>query len=112
MPSSCGKRPRTEGVSVNGKKGKGKFADIDAIIRDKGARKLFNDRWTPELLALFAEDNGGEYRLRGGQLSLQFEGGWGNRTEAFRDSSANWNVGGTRSAGTLKLNRHREVAHR
>jgi ATP-dependent helicase YprA (DUF1998 family) len=76
MPSSWWKRPRTEGVSVKGKKGKGKFADMDVIIRDKGARKLFKDRWTPELLALFAEDNGGEYRLRGGQLSLQFEGPW------------------------------------
>jgi Zn finger protein HypA/HybF involved in hydrogenase expression len=76
MPSSWWKRPRIQGVSVKGKKGKGKFADMDIVIPDKGARKLFNDQWTPELLALFAEDNGGEYRLRGGQLSLQFEGKW------------------------------------
>lgn len=76
MPSVWWKRPRTEGVSVKGKRGKGKFADMDAVIRDKSARKIFNDRWTPELLALFAEDNAGEYRLRGGQLSLQFGGQW------------------------------------
>ncbi len=76
MPSTWWKRPRIQGVSVKGKKGKGKFADMDIIIREKSARKLFNDRWTPELLTLFAEDNSGEYRLRGGQLSLQFEGPW------------------------------------
>lgn len=76
MPSTWWKRPRIQGVSVKGKKGKGKFADMDIVIREKGARKLFNDRWTPELLALFTEDMNGEYRLRGGQLSLQFEGPW------------------------------------
>ena len=76
MPSSWWKRPRIEGVSVKGKKGKGKFDAMDVIIRDKAARKIFNDRWTPELLALFTADMGGEYQLQGGELSLLFEGPW------------------------------------
>lgn len=76
MPTSWWKRPRVHGVSVKGKKGKGKFDAMDDVIRDKGARKLFNDKWTPELLLLFSTDLGGEYQLRGGELSLLFEGPW------------------------------------
>ena len=76
MPSSWWKRPRVQGVSVKGKKGKGKFDAMDVVIRDKPARKVFNDKWTPELLSLFSTDMGGEHQLRGGELSLLFEGPW------------------------------------
>ena len=76
MPSSWWNRPRTQGVSVKGKKGKGKFDAMDAVIQDKAARKLFNDSWTPELLSIFCTDASGEYQLRGNQLSLLFEGPW------------------------------------
>ena len=76
MPSSWWKRPKTQGVSVKGKKGKGKFDAMDDVIKDKSARKIFNDKWTPELLSLFTTDMGGEYQLRGGELSLLFEGPW------------------------------------
>lgn len=76
MPTSWWKRPRVEGVSVKGKKGKGKFDAMDVVIRDKAARKLFNDKWTPELLSLFTTDMGGEYQLRGSELSLLFGGPW------------------------------------
>ena len=76
MPTSWWKRPRVEGVSVKGKKGKGKFDAMDDVIRDKAARKLFNDKWTPELLSLFTTDMGGEYQLRGSELSLLFDGPW------------------------------------
>ena len=76
MPTSWWKRPRTQGVSVKGKKGKGKFDAMDLVIKDKTARKLFNDKWTPELLSLFTTDMGGEYQLRGGELSLLFDGSW------------------------------------
>ena len=76
MPTSWWKRPRVEGVSVKGKKGKGKFDAMDVVIRDKTARKLFNDKWTPELLSLFTTDMGGEYQLRGSELSLLFDGPW------------------------------------
>ena len=76
MPSSWWKRPRIHGVSVKGKKGKGKFDAMETVIRDKKARKLFNDKWTPELLSLFSTDMGGEYQFRGGELSLLFGGSW------------------------------------
>ena len=76
MPTSWWKRPRVQGVSVKGKKGKGKFDAMDVVIRDKSARKLFNDKWTPELLSVFTTDLGGEYQLRGGELSLLFDGPW------------------------------------
>jgi hypothetical protein len=76
MPTSWWKRPRIEGVSVKGKKGKGKFDAMDLIIRDKAMRKIFNERWTPELLALFTTDMGGEFQLKGSELSLLLEGGW------------------------------------
>lgn len=76
MPSSWWKRPRIQGVSVKGKKGKGKFDAMDVVIKDKASRKLFNDLWTPELLSIFTTDMGGEYQLRGSDLSLLFEGDW------------------------------------
>ena len=44
--------------------------------RTRRASKLFNDKWTPELLALFTTDMGGEYQLRGSELSLLFDGAW------------------------------------
>jgi ATP-dependent helicase YprA (DUF1998 family) len=76
MPSTWRNRSKAEGVSVKDKKGKGKFAAMDVVITDRAARKVFNDKWTPELMALFAVDLGGAYQLRGDQLSLQFEGPW------------------------------------
>ena len=76
MPTSWWKRPKIEGVSVKGKKGKGKFDAMDVIIPDKAARKIFNDRWTPELLALFTTDMGGEFQLKGSELSLLLDGEW------------------------------------
>ena len=49
---------------------------MNGVIKDKSARKLFNDKWTPELLSLFCSDMGGEYQLRGSELSLLFAGPW------------------------------------
>jgi len=76
MPSTWRNRSKAEGVSVKDKKGKGRFTAMDKIITDKAARKIFNDQWTPELLALFTTDLGGAYQLRGSELSLRFEGPW------------------------------------
>lgn len=76
MPYTWRNRPKSEGVSVKAKKGKGKFDAMDVIITDKTARKVFNDKWTPLLLSLFTSDMGGEYQLRGGELSLRFDGEW------------------------------------
>ena len=76
MPSSWWRRPRIQGVSVKGKKGKGKFEAMDIVIKDKASRKLFNEKWTPELLSLFSTDMNGEYQFRGTELSLLFGGSW------------------------------------
>jgi ATP-dependent helicase YprA (DUF1998 family) len=76
MPSTWQNRSRAEGVSIKDKKGKGMFKAMDVVITDKGARKIFNEKWTPELLSVFTVDLGGAYQLRGGELSLQFDGGW------------------------------------
>ena len=76
MPSSWWKRPRVDGVSVKAKKGKGTFDAMNVVLKDKTARKIFNDKWTPELLSLFSTDMGGEYQLRGAELSLVFDGPW------------------------------------
>ena len=75
MPPVWWRRPRSEGTSVRGQKGK--FKAMDTIITDKNARKLFADKWSPALLALFTQDSdGGFKRLRGSELSLLFEGDW------------------------------------
>jgi Domain of unknown function (DUF1998)/Helicase conserved C-terminal domain len=76
MPSTWQNRSRAEGVSIKDKKGKGRFRAMDVVITDKAARKIFNEKWTPELLAFFTVDLGGAYQLRGGELSLQFDGSW------------------------------------
>ncbi len=76
MPTTWWNRPRVQGVSVKGKKGKGKFDAMNDVIKDKSARKFFNEKWTPELLSLFCVDMGGEYQLRGSELSLLFDGPW------------------------------------
>jgi ATP-dependent helicase YprA (DUF1998 family)/Zn finger protein HypA/HybF involved in hydrogenase expression len=76
MPTTWWNRSKKEGVAITGKKGRGKFDAMDRIILDRASRKIFNDRWTPELLTLFASDMNGEWQLRGSQLSLVFEGNW------------------------------------
>lgn len=76
MPTTWRNRSRAEGVSVKDKKGKGVFKSMKLVIADKAAMKVFADKWTPDLLAIFAVDQGGAYQLQGGALSLQFEGSW------------------------------------
>jgi ATP-dependent helicase YprA (DUF1998 family) len=76
MPTSWWNRPRAHGISIKGKKGKGKFEAMDEVITAKAARRLFNEKWLPELLAMFTSDTGGEYQLRGSELSLLFSGDW------------------------------------
>jgi len=76
MPSSWWNRPASQGVSVKAKKGKGNFKAMEIVIRDKSARKFFEQKWTPLLLSIFCTDMGGEYQLRGGELSLLFDAPW------------------------------------
>ena len=74
MPSVWWQRPRTHGTSIKGQKGK--FRAFERILTDKGHRKVFNDKWLPELQRLFTEDMGGTRRLRGSELSLLLDGDW------------------------------------
>ena len=77
MPPVWWKRPRSQGISIGGQKGK--FAAMATVLGDKDAQKVFWDQWSPELLKLFTEDTeGGIKRLRGSQLTLMFEGIWVN----------------------------------
>lgn len=76
MPTTWRNRSKAEGVSVKDKKGKGRFRAMDTILTDKAARRVFNDNWTPQLLALFTVDYGGAYQLKGGQLTIQFDHDW------------------------------------
>ena len=75
MPPVWWKRPRSQGISIGGQKGK--FAAMATVLGDKDAQKVFWDQWSPKLLKLFTEDTeGGVKRLRGSQLTLKFEGTW------------------------------------
>ena len=75
MPPVWWKRPRSQGISIGGQKGK--FTEMGTVLGDKAAQKVFWDQWSPELLKLFTEDmGGGVRRLRGNQLTLMFEGSW------------------------------------
>lgn len=76
MPGTWWRRPRSEGTSVGGDKGKFQKAMSD-VIKDKSARKFFWDKWLPDLLRIFTQDmGGGMRRLRGSELSLLFGGEW------------------------------------
>ena len=77
MPQTWWQRPRAEGFSVRGKKGKGTFDAMKHVFGDnRAAKKIFNDSWSPALLRLFTEDVSGIRRLRGSDLSLTFENNW------------------------------------
>jgi ATP-dependent helicase YprA (DUF1998 family) len=75
MPPVWWKRPRSNGTSIDGHKGK--FKSMDVVLQDKAARKIFWEKWSPGLLAIFTEElEGGIKRLRGSELTLLFEGTW------------------------------------
>ena len=75
MPPVWWRRPRSQGTSVRGQRGK--FRAMDKVLLDRTARKVFWDQWSPTLLALFTQDSdAGSKRLRGSELSLLFEGAW------------------------------------
>ena len=75
MPPVWWKRPKNQGTSVRGQKGK--FKGMEIILKDKAAKKLFSEKWSPELLTIFTEEMESEVRrLRGSELSLLFDGPW------------------------------------
>ena len=75
MPPVWWRRPRSEGTSIRGQKGR--FRSMAIVLEEKASQAIFWDRWSPKLLALFTEDAGGGYsRLKGSELSLLFDGTW------------------------------------
>jgi len=75
MPPAWWRRPRSEGTSVRGQKGK--FRAMDTVLKDRAARKFFWDNWVPVLNGIFTQDtDSGFKRLRGSELSLLFAGAW------------------------------------
>ena len=75
MPAVWGNQSRADGPSV--KPRKGKIKAMEKILLDKASRKIFDQQWIPELLKLFTQDMGGNFkRLRGSELSLLLEGPW------------------------------------
>ncbi|MCY3880393.1 MAG: DUF1998 domain-containing protein [Rhodobacteraceae bacterium] len=75
MPPVWWKRPKSQGVSVGGQTGK--FKAMATVLGSKEGEKSFWKQWSPKLLNLFAEEVEGDFmRLRGNQLSLQFDGPW------------------------------------
>ena len=51
MPPVWWRRPRAQGTSIRGQKGR--FRAMDKVLMDKAARKAFGDRWSPVLVALW-----------------------------------------------------------
>lgn len=75
MPPVWWRRPRSEGTSIRGQKGK--FKAMDTVLGDKAALKIFWEKWSPALLSIFTQDSdSGFKRLRGSELSLLFGGDW------------------------------------
>ena len=75
MPPAWWRRPRTEGTSVRGHRGR--FKAMDKVLVDRATQRLFRSEWLPKLLGLFTDDSeSGVRRLRGGELTLLFEGDW------------------------------------
>ena len=75
MPPVWWKRPRSEGTSISGQKGR--FRAMDTVLKNKAYRKLFWDQWSPKLLSLFTQElDSGHKRLRGAELSLMLNGTW------------------------------------
>ena len=55
----------------------GKFRAMFLFLRDKSARSVFERKWIPGLLQLFAEQKApGKFLLRGNELSLEVGGEW------------------------------------
>ena len=75
MPPVWWRRPRKEGTSIRGHKGR--FKAMDRVLIDNTMQQQFRSEWLPKLLTLFTQDSdSGFKRLRGSELTLLFEGDW------------------------------------
>jgi ATP-dependent helicase YprA (DUF1998 family) len=54
----------------------GKFQKFERRLPTPAARKVFKEKWLPQLLRLFAEKMDSKYRLQGQFLSLRLGGEW------------------------------------
>ncbi|MGD0225967.1 MAG: DEAD/DEAH box helicase [Terriglobia bacterium] len=54
----------------------GNFTLFKHIVSGRDARVTFANEWLPKLLQKFTEEVGNQYRLRGGELSLEIGGEW------------------------------------
>ncbi|ADJ29891.1 DEAD/DEAH box helicase [Nitrosococcus watsonii] len=77
MPDDWVDRPTSEGFRAQSRKPKSKIKAVNSVISDKLARKIFWEKWSPELLACFTRSKaGGNAYLNGSELSLEFDGDW------------------------------------
>ena len=75
MPLSWASRPRSEGMSIQTRKGK--FKAMGKALNDKVSLRMFEIEWLPKLLQLFTEPpNSNKKRLRASELSLLIKGQW------------------------------------
>ncbi|WP_323740791.1 DEAD/DEAH box helicase [Caenimonas koreensis] len=54
----------------------GKFQKFLRRLPNAGAKKIVKEKWLPALLRIFAEDQGGRWRLNGNHLALTLGGQW------------------------------------
>ncbi|MBT3043412.1 MAG: DUF1998 domain-containing protein [Candidatus Thiodiazotropha sp. (ex Codakia orbicularis)] len=75
MPLVWANRPRSEGMSIQARKGK--FKTMEKVLRDRAARRVFDREWLPVLLQLFTQPpDSDQKRLRGSELSLLLDSEW------------------------------------
>ena len=75
MPLVWASRPRSEGMSIQSRKGK--FKVMEKALKDRRARRIFEKEWLPELLRIFTQPpDSDQKRLRGSELSLLINGQW------------------------------------
>lgn len=77
MPGTWINRSASEGFKVRPRNPKSKIKSVETVVVDKAARKVFWEKWSPELQKLFTQSVESGYRcLNGSELSLQFDGEW------------------------------------
>lgn len=77
MPGIWIDRPASDGYRVRSRKPTAKIEAINTVVVDKSSRKVFWDKWHPELVSTFTRSKeGGNRYLNGSELSLQFDGDW------------------------------------
>ena len=77
MPGTWINRPPSDGFRVKPRNPKAKMNAINAVIQGTTERKLFWDKWAPDLVKWFTQSVEGGFRcLNGSELSLRFDGDW------------------------------------